>query len=279
MDPNTTSFEGDVDDSTTGAGRVPPHYIGLWERSILRSGSAPPDTTTRVRWLQTAAWHADLRVPAERPDFAGVHSLAKCSDRQLRYLLTQEAFCGITVVVQDRCHWHRMLDFQFRRTPDYGAMAFAGDRLEERGIASDYYELWNRIPGSGRTSQAYGCFQAGGAPRRLLLTAGQHFILIRSRTIWAASAIRIQESIKTGSATRAELDAFLDFEASYGIITGGTGVISLSTLPWREGQVAFSTTDDPDAPGVRVAGFEPLLDGSPVQRVHAQVFAGIATGQ
>jgi hypothetical protein len=101
-------------------------------------------------------------VGAVRPDFAGVDSLTACSDRQLRFLATQEAFCGITAVVQDRCHWHRMLDFQCRRTPDYGTMVFDGDRLEEHGIASDYHEVWQRIPDSGRRSRTYAAFPAGG---------------------------------------------------------------------------------------------------------------------
>jgi hypothetical protein len=258
--------------------KVPPHYLGLWERTLLSRGSAPPDTSSRVTWLQAASWHADVRIPSGRPDFTEVDSLSTCNDGQLRFLLTQEAFCGITVVVQDRCYWNRMLDFHFRRTQDYGTMIFEGDRLEERGIASDYRELWSRVPGSGESTAAYWSLPAGGGPEKVLLIAGSHFILIRSRPIWAANIIRIQERIKDNRATRAEMEAFLDFEASYGAIIGGEGVISLSTLPWREGQIAFSTADGTHGPVPRVDEFEPLLDESWAQRIHADLFSTITAG-
>ena len=41
---------------------VPERYRGVWRRNQLDIPGLR-DTTTWARWLQTARWHADLRVP------------------------------------------------------------------------------------------------------------------------------------------------------------------------------------------------------------------------
>jgi hypothetical protein len=56
------------------------------------------DAPIHVRWLQTqccgsavsSSFYADLRIAADRPDFAGVCSLAECNDAQLAWLCTQK---------------------------------------------------------------------------------------------------------------------------------------------------------------------------------------------
>jgi hypothetical protein len=218
---------------------VPQHYLGVWERKILRVGSGPEDRSTRVFWIQTPHWHADLRVPADRPSFSGVASLAACSAEQLQWLSRQEAFAGITTVAGDRCWWHRMLDFQFRRSQDVGRMAFTGEQVEEFGIAADYHELWQRLPGTGAAARAW---QDSAGPRRIACIAGDRFVYLRERRVWDAVAVRIQGRIERGEASRGELEAFVDFEASFGRIEGDAARIELSTLPWREGEVAFTVS-------------------------------------
>jgi hypothetical protein len=220
---------------------VPQQYVGVWQRAKLRRGTAPWDLTTRVFWLQTPRWHADLRVPVDRPDYAGVASIGECDDRQLDALLQQEAFCGITSVDGDVCRWHRHIDFRLRETDDFGRMAFDGDHVEEFGIATDYYELWRRLPDSTWPSFALERIDVvdGIFRRAFLCVAGDCFIYARDRALATAPAMRTRHNIALGTATRAEIEAFVDFESSFGKVENGVGMIALSTLPWREGAIAF----------------------------------------
>ena len=102
------------------------------------TGHMLDDRSTAVWWLQTPHWHADLRIPAGRPDFGAVRSLHDCSEAQLRWLLTQEGFAGLTVVdgVAEagiaRCRWLRRIDHAESRVADVGGLRFdAEGRLEE----------------------------------------------------------------------------------------------------------------------------------------------------
>jgi hypothetical protein len=133
-----------------------------------------------------------------------------------------------------------MLDFQFRRSQDVGRMAFAGEQVEEFGVAADYYELWQRLPGTGGDARAW---QHTGGPRRIACVAGNRFVYVRERPVWDAVAVRIQGRSERGEASRGELEAFIDFEASFGRLEGDAARIELSTLPWREGELAFTVSE------------------------------------
>lgn len=219
---------------------VPSNYVGVWSRSKLRRGNGPWDFTTRVFWLQTPFWHADIRIPADRPDFSGVKSLAECSQKQLNALLMQEAFCGTTTVEDDVCRWSRQIDYRLRDTDDFGQMVFNGNDVEEIGIETDYYELWHKLPDSIGRSFALQRDELHGEQRRsFLCVAGDYFIYSRNRPMCTSPAVRIRRKIQTECAGRQELEGFLDFESSLGKIKDGVGTIQMSTLPWREGQVAF----------------------------------------
>ena len=217
-------------------------YVGVWRRSKLRRGTSPWDFTTRVYWLQTPRWHADIRVPANRPDFSGVRSIRECSDAQLAALLEQEAFCGVTTVEGEVCRWLRQIDYRLRDTDDFGRMVFAGNDVEEIGIATDYYELWHRLPDSVGPSFALTRIGDDAERRKAYLcVAGEYFVYMRDRALPTSPAVRIRSKIALGSAQRDEIEAFLDFEASFGRIVNGQGIVELSTLPWREGALAFET--------------------------------------
>jgi hypothetical protein len=218
----------------------------MWQRSKLRRGTAPWDLTTRVYWLQTPYWHADIRVPVDRPDFTGVDCLAACSESQLQALLQQEAFCGTTIVENDICRWVRQIDFRLRETNDFGRMVFEGNQLEEIGVETDYYELWHRLPGSNRRSFVLQQVRDDGgedANKAFLCVAGDYFIYSRNRPMWTSPAVRARKQIELGKASRRDIEAFVDFESSFGKIEDGVGRIVMSTLPWREGQVAFDVQE------------------------------------
>ena len=50
---------------------VPERYRGVWRRNQLDIPGLR-DTTTWARWLQTARWHADLRVPDAAQTFVAL---------------------------------------------------------------------------------------------------------------------------------------------------------------------------------------------------------------
>lgn len=258
----------------TAINTVPAHYVGLWRRESLQRGLEPVDTSSLVFWIQTLLWHADIRVPAGRPDFRGARSLEDCSETQLGFLLRQEAFWGVTVVEGDRCHWNRMLDFQYMRTQDFGRMVFEDDQVYEQGVASDYHEKWQRVSKPEPSVRSYIATGPNSASRAVICIADKHFIFIRPRAIWDVPAMRIQSRIEAGTATRAEWEAFLNFEASFGEIAEGHGVVTLSTLPWRESQVAFV---DGDHRRFDAQGYMPLDRFDDALELHADVFKAAAT--
>ena len=229
---------------------VPPAYLGVWRRESLKLAGQDWDFSTRVHWLQTARWHADLRVPADRPAFDGVDSLAGCSEAQLDALLRQECFCGVTEVQGDVCRWRRQLDLQLRESEDIGRMVFDGDVVEEYGIGFELYERWRRLPRStGRSLALQGRAPdaRGDSACAFLLVTGAYFLYVRNRALWTAPAVRARHAIANGSASRAEREAWLDFEGSFGLIEDGVARIALSTLPWLEGREAFTLVSLEDA--------------------------------
>ncbi|QJQ95899.1 MULTISPECIES: hypothetical protein [Halomonadaceae] len=133
---------------------LPTAYRGVWKRTLYAEPSAPPhtqlDTTTQVIWLQTSSWHADLRLPAERPDFTGVSGLAGCSREQLIWLASLTAFAGLTQVEGELCSWHRLADLAPSLERDVGAMRFLDtNALEERHPYGHYLEHWERLASTG----------------------------------------------------------------------------------------------------------------------------------
>lgn len=212
-------------------GPVPAAYRGVWRRTLLEGDGLLTDTSSTVLWLQTTRWHADLRLPSGRPDFASAHEPAGCSLAQRIWLASQQGFFGVTEVLDDRCQWHHDLDFQpTTANRDIGTMIFHTDGigLDEYGIDVDYHETWQRLPEGLGPSAAW----CGGvsAPARLLVT-GDCFFLVRPRIGPLPPDAHL-------AALVLERPEYLDFELSYGRICGAETPwrILHSTLPWREGE-------------------------------------------
>lgn len=211
---------------------VPPRYRGVWVRRLLATPAAR-DETTVVRWLQTARWHADLRIPADaRPAGDG--------DVALRAL--QQGFAGVTTVHADPagevCTWHRHVDLQPPAVaPDVGRITFeGGDRLLETGLHADYHEVWERLPGSqGRCAVVV----AGGREDDTTwwLLAGRYLKRVRPRgAAWPCGIAPGATLADVVRAHPAQAAALVDFEISFGALADGVWSIEHSTRPSLEGR-------------------------------------------
>ena len=210
---------------------VPPAYTGVWKRTLLRTPQRE-DTTTQVYWMQTRSWHADIRVPASRPAFAGKSALDQLGNAELMELAKQQGFCGTTVVDANICRWLRHYDFQPPSgANDIGRMEFDGpDRVFEYGVEAEYFEIWERLPESRGDTFA---LQTGADPLSLLLGAGEYVMAVRPRS----TTLPVAGDLATFAAgNQLVLRQALDFELSFGRrITPEAWKIDLSTLPWQQG--------------------------------------------
>ena len=219
---------------------VPSRYLGVWKRTLLEQQGSQ-DTSSLVLWMQTDREHADIRIPASRPDFSNCNNLTDCSADQLRWLATQQGFTGVTEVNSSICQWHRELDYQPKTNlRDIGEMAFDGeDTLLETGVDVPYFEVWKKLAYSHLNVNAY---QVSGedrhgreTPSRLLI-AGNYFAFIRPRNVILPEASSLQTILDKHYQSMHTLLDWLDFEISFGeIVDHITGLIQYSTLPFREG--------------------------------------------
>lgn len=213
--------------------KVPPEYVGVWKRTLLRTPKGE-DATTQVYWLQTQSWHADIRVPANRLPCRGKLALDQLTRDELFSLARQQGFSGTTLVEGNICRWLRQYDFQPPSgANDVGRMVFeTPDHLLEYGVEADYFEIWERVPGSQGDNFAR---QLSDNPLTLLLGTGDFRMLVRPRR----ERLPVSSSMSMLAADRGTgaLCELMDFEISFGKVTSGNARrIGLSTLPWREGE-------------------------------------------
>ncbi|BBI73529.2 hypothetical protein HAALTHF_30630n [Vreelandella aquamarina] len=93
---------------------VPEQYPGAGSVCSMQSPIHRPTASLipplKWVWLQGHQWHADLRIPADAPDFSGIQSLEECSRSQLEWLASLTAFTGLTQIEDGICTWHRFQD-------------------------------------------------------------------------------------------------------------------------------------------------------------------------
>ena len=175
---------------------VPERYRGVWVRTLLATPTLRDDTTF-VRWLQTASWHADLRVPVvARSGSPTPEPRLDAAATAGQRLALQQGFCGRTTVDvgegHEWCTWHRRHDFQPPRPdPDAGRIVFDGpDRMLEYGVHSPYEEVWERLPGSVGPSAVLvraPLADGQGTSPTLLMIAGRFAMWVRPRSCtWPA---------------------------------------------------------------------------------------------
>ncbi|PMR73824.1 hypothetical protein [Billgrantia endophytica] len=220
---------------------VPSRYCGVWQRTLYAEPAAPPhgvrDTTSRVVWLQTASWHADLRLTVERPDFNGISGLDGCNREQLLWLADLTAFAGLTQVDAsfetppggESCTWHRVADLLPSLERDSGIMHFDGDNtLEERHPSGRYLERWERLANGNRDEHL--AFDAQGRP--VWLQLGDHAVAIAHRPP-GADAATLYTHLKDLNDAALRWRAGLRFD--YLRRDAESWRVALSTHPWRVG--------------------------------------------
>lgn len=223
---------------------VPPALRCVWRRSLLRVPGTADDTTTTVFWLQAARWHADIRIPAGRPDFSGVQRLEDCSDAQLAWLATQQGFAGVTTVDprSQETNWLRLVDFQPPSAlPDAGYTEFTQGMLVETGVHADYVEHWHRVPATDNGCAVFRRLDSDST--ELLMTAGSMVMRVRARSAgfgpqgWGSGELLRQQ---------------LDFEISCGVRNARGWRVQHSTFPWLEGRQQGVDLIDLDDGSVRM---------------------------
>jgi len=214
---------------------MPPAYLGVWQRRLLRTPTLE-DTTTTVLWLQTTGWHADIRIPVDRPHLRGRRSLVDLSREELLGLARQQGFAGWTRVEDDVCHWDRKADFQPPSGhDDFGRMSFDGpERCFEHGIDREYFDIWERTPDS--RGEGFAVHWPDAQRPLWLFRAGHCLMRVQPR----ADPLPQAENLAALAADvdDAQLRRWLDFELSFGRVDiAGRWRIEHSTWPWLEGRI------------------------------------------
>lgn len=218
---------------------LPPEYLGMWRRTLLEQAGVV-DISTLVLVIQTEQYHADIRIPTDRPDFSGIECLADCSAEQLRWLASQQGFTGITQVNDNISQWLRDYDYQpSNGQRDIGQMTFeSADVIVEVGVDAEYREIWQKIKDTQLNltiKHITGTNRHGIELPARLFTAGNHFAYVRPRSAVLPRVASLNEAIDTVNPHRDELLDWLDFEISFGDIQDRlSGKIHHSTLPFRE---------------------------------------------
>eukprot|EP00455_Lapot_gusevi_P010039 TRINITY_DN14517_c0_g2_i2.p1 TRINITY_DN14517_c0_g2~~TRINITY_DN14517_c0_g2_i2.p1 ORF type:complete len:343 (-),score=30.60 TRINITY_DN14517_c0_g2_i2:87-1010(-) len=241
--------------------------LGLWSREVLEEPIGELiDTTTRVFWLQTASSFADIRIPANRPDFSSVSSLEECSYEQLLWLARQKGFGGVANVnveysqdsaspTRSVCTWYRHVDFQpCSGVPDAGFVYVKTDQdstvMYEYGTSWDYKEIWRKIasPEQGLISlKLHHESNSDGSNREIrgfFVACDSRFIYIVERATPLPRADSLTQLIQNQEPSRQVLESWLDCVVIYGtcsihLLDGSQyGLelhVELCTLPWFEG--------------------------------------------
>jgi hypothetical protein len=215
---------------------------GLWRRSLVRWPDGRSDTTTSVRWMQTRTLFVDLRQPADRPRFDGVHCLHDLGRDQIEWLALQAGFAGELRWDGHHVEWRRQFDFRpTQALPDEGRLWFEGSVMIEEGRHSPYVEHWHRDVPSPRPCAGVALRDASTGQAGMLVRAGDGFMYARARAIGLPPQAELPRLVGA-AATKGEILELIDCEISFGSVGAGTGGAAVwriehSTLPFKEGQL------------------------------------------
>ncbi|MEP1649455.1 MAG: hypothetical protein ABJK03_04450 [Paracoccaceae bacterium] len=211
------------------------HLQGHWQREWIKAPGFE-DHSTRVHWLQAGALFADLRIPLNRPKIAGVSCLADLPPKDLRRLMDAEGFAGHISVKDDKCTWHREINWHgLPGQADIGLMSFDADGgLIEDGVLAEYRELWQAVPGS----VVCGSKLSGGSMTGFLIENDTTFLLAVGPPP-AGTREDLIVALDSGQAQHPALAAHFDSVYILGQWDGDQGIGILASNPFYEGQVVL----------------------------------------
>ncbi len=214
---------------------VPPELTGLWRREVITTPKGYRDETTRVLWLQTRSWYADIRVKADRPTREGATGFADYTDAELIQMAGVQGFSGELTATGDVCLWRRDLDYQPPNdSVDEATFAVNDGVMIEDGIQSEYQEIWRQEAPGATPLMAY---KLAGAAKGLLVIAGEYFMEIRDRATPLAPAESLTAYVTEtlGKGERDAAIAALSMRICHGRVAGASRQVTLSSYPWLEG--------------------------------------------
>lgn len=212
---------------------------GHWQRDWI---TAPgfEDRTTRVHWLQAGPLFADLRVPLERPDIAGLSCLADLDAPALRLLMSAEGFAGQITVRDGNCTWHRWINWHgVPERADIGLMSFddTGGLIED-GVLAAYRELWQAVPHLPLRGTKFRC-----GPKRGVLIENDSLFLLGIGPDPRGTTQALITALDSSVADQEALHRHFSSTYMLGRWEGRHGIAELSTNPFIEGQVALERRD------------------------------------
>ncbi|MEO1538084.1 MAG: hypothetical protein AAFR73_10175 [Pseudomonadota bacterium] len=212
---------------------------GHWVRRWIKAPGFE-DHTTRVHWMQAGRDYADVRIPLMRPDLRGATCLADLPATTLIELCQAEGFAGHVTLQDDRCTWHR--EVNWHGTPDMadvGTISFddAG-RMIETGVLADYTELWSQNAKAETAAVRF----SGGTHTGLLVCSGSEAVVAIGQ-VEKSSTKPLLAALKTGTIPD---HADADFGGIHALcrLRKDTAVATLATNPFAEGQPVLSFEDD-----------------------------------
>jgi hypothetical protein len=209
---------------------------GLWRRSLIVRTDGTRDTATWVHWLQGPSDYADLRQPADRPDFGGVGCLRQLTRAHLDWMARQDGFAGKLLVSDGIFEWCRDIDFQpAGPIPDRGRLIRDGDMMIEEGYHSPYIEHWHPDPNAGTPAYALRLRDSANGCAGRIVRVGTVFMYARGRVAGLPRAPDLAACI-AGAGSLFEAQDMVDCEISFGSVSGAGWTIGQSTLPFRQGR-------------------------------------------
>jgi hypothetical protein len=222
-------------ESTTA---VPTWLWGVWSRDWIQVGKVRTNTVN-VHYLQTPTYFSDVRIPKDRPRFAGAASFRDLSDADLRLLAKQSGFTGSTTMIGAVATWHHDMQYQPPDgSEDTGRLQrMAKGRMQEHGLDGSYTEAWRSVTDGQRHFLVIRTLRFGRL-FRVLVVVDDQFVYARNRATELPRAASLDALIESTHATREQIVEYLDCELSAGRVRGGSvpWAIEKSTLPWREGR-------------------------------------------
>lgn len=226
---------------------VPESMFGCWKRSWIEFADGTLDDTTSVVWLQTESQMADVRINAGNPDISLRGGLHECTLDELRALASNDASsgfteCGDPVVDGDglraaTASWNTRghgVNFQpVSAFPEPGLMTWNEDAtvMIERAPSGAYVEEWHLVPGS---RDLLSMTHDGLAST---YRAGNVAVFVRDRATPIPRMARLPDLLDEYATDRTMIEALLDCEFSVAELSGGEWKVTMSTLPWRQGDV------------------------------------------